>query len=49
MKKEEKKSLEPPTEFLQEPCQNLRVPFYETLPVGYFQCVVLRERKIIMK
>ena len=31
MKKEEKKSLEPSTGFLREPCQNLSVPFYETL------------------
>ena len=41
MRKKEKKSLELPTRFFREPCQNLRVPFYETLPVGYFQCVVL--------
>ena len=42
MKKEEKKkSLETSTGFLRELSQDLRVPFYETLPVGYFQCVVL--------
>ena len=42
MKKEEKrkKSLETSTGFLREPSQDLRVPFYETLPVGYFRCVV---------
>ena len=44
MKKEEKrkkKSLETSTGFLREPSQDLRVLFYETLPVGYFRCVVL--------
>ena len=45
MKKEEKKSLEPSTGFFREPCQNLRVPFYEILPVSYFQCLVLQEKK----
>ena len=41
-KKEGKKQLlEPCTEFLRDPSQDLRVPFYETLPVGYFRCVVL--------
>ena len=45
MKKEEKKLLEPSTGFFREPCQNLRVPFYEILPVGYFQCLVLQEKK----
>ena len=42
MKKEEKeKSLETSTGFLPEPSQDLRVPFYDTLPVGYFRCVAL--------
>ena len=44
MKKEEKrkkKSQEASTGFLLEPSQDLRLPFYETLPVGYFRCVVL--------
>ena len=41
MKKEEKKSLEPSTGFLRKPCQNPRVPFYKTLPIGHFSCVVL--------
>ena len=46
MKKEErekrkKKSLEHSTGFLREPSQDLRVHFYEILPVGHFRCVVL--------
>ena len=39
--KEKKKKLEPSTGFLQEPSQDLKVPFYDTPPVGYFRCVVL--------
>ena len=39
--KRKKKSLETSTGFLRERSQDLRVPFYETLPVGYFRCVVL--------
>ena len=47
MKKEEKKSPEgePSTGFLQGPCQNFKVPFYETLPVGYFRCVSIISKK----
>ena len=43
MKKEKrkKKSLETSAGFLLEPSQDLRVPFSEKLPVGYFRCVVL--------
>ena len=38
MKKEEKKKS---LGFLRESSQDLRVHFYETLPVGYFRCIVL--------
>ena len=40
-REKKKKSLETSTGFLREPSQDLRVPFYETLPFGYFRCAVL--------
>ena len=46
MKKEKKKeSLEASAGILREPCQNLRIVFYETLPVSYFRCAVLYKKK----
>ena len=48
MKKEKKKeSLEASAGILREPCQNLRIVFYETLPVSYFRCAVLYKKKIM--
>ena len=42
MEKEEKKNHQsPPQGFSEKLCQDLRVPFYETFPVGYLRCVVL--------
>ena len=47
MKKEEREREKKITRagFLQEPSQDLRVPFYETLSVGYFRCVVFLRKK----